>query len=64
VHFVEGSYGTLLLIEDVSAEGIRFGHGGEARVLNGPGLGIQVLEARLRKYACRVVELGTGGGEP
>jgi muconate cycloisomerase len=61
VAFVEGSYGTLLLSEDVSADAIRFGHGGEARVLTGPGLGVRVVEARLRKYARRVVELRDGG---
>ena len=60
VAFVEGSYGTLLLTEDVSAEGIRFGHRGEAPVLSAPGLGIRVVEERLRKYARRVVELGAG----
>jgi muconate cycloisomerase len=61
VSFVEGSYGTLLLTEDVSAEGIRFGHRGEAPLLSGPGLGIRVVEERLRKYARRVVELEAGG---
>jgi len=61
VAFVEGSYGTLLLTEDVSAEGIHFGHRGEAPVLTGPGLGIRVLEDRLRKYAREVLELGPGG---
>jgi muconate cycloisomerase len=61
VAFVEGSYGSLLLSEDVSADAIRFGHGGEARVLTGPGLGVRVVEARLRKHARRVVELGNGG---
>lgn len=56
VAFVEGSYGTLLLTEDVSAEGVRFGHRGRAPLLSGPGLGIHVLEERLCKYARRVVE--------
>jgi muconate cycloisomerase len=58
VAFVEGSYGTLLLTEDVSAESVRFGHRGAAPLLSGPGLGVHVLEERLRKYARRVVELG------
>jgi muconate cycloisomerase len=55
--FAEGSYGALLLTEDVSAESIRFGHRGEARILTGPGLGVRVLEDRLRRYAQQVVEL-------
>ena len=47
VAFVEGSYGTLLLTEDVSADAVRFGHRGEAPVLSGAGLGVRVLEDRL-----------------
>lgn len=57
VDFVEGSYGSLLLTEDVSADGVRFGHRGEAPLLTSPGLGIRVLEERLRKYARKVIEL-------
>lgn len=62
VAFVEGSYGTLLLAEDVSADGVRFGHRGEAPILTGPGLGVRVLEERLRKYAHAAVELPGMGG--
>lgn len=61
VDFVEGSYGTLLLAEDVSSDAVRFGHRGEAAVLTGPGLGVRVLAERLRKYARRTVELPLGG---
>ena len=57
VAFVEGSYGSLLLTEDISTDGVRFGHRGEALILTGPGLGIRVLEDRLRKYARKIVEL-------
>jgi muconate cycloisomerase len=62
VAFVEGSYGSMLLAEDVSADGVRFGHRGEAPLLKGPGLGVRVIESRLRKYARRVVELQAPGG--
>ncbi len=62
VAFVEGSYGALLLTEDVAADGVRFGHRGEAPLLTGPGLGVRVLEERLRRYARQVVELPGGGG--
>lgn len=55
--FAEGSFGTLLLSEDVSAESLRFGHRGEAPLLAGPGLGVRVLEERLRKYALSVDEV-------
>ena len=57
VAFVEGSYGNLLLTEDVSHEAVRFGHRGEAPVLTEPGLGIRVLEERLAKYARTTKEL-------
>lgn len=51
VDFVEGSFGTLLLTEDVSLEPVKFGHRGEAPRLTGPGLGVRVADARLEKYA-------------
>jgi muconate cycloisomerase len=57
VAFVEGSFGTLLLTEDVSIESVQFGHRGEAPVLTGPGLGIRVVEERLRRRAVAVHEL-------
>lgn len=60
VAFVEGSYGTLLLAEDVTTDAIRFGHRGEAAVLTGPGLGVRVRTERLRAYARRVIELSSG----
>ena len=55
--FVEGSYGTLLLAEDVSDDGLRFGHRGVAPVLTRPGWGMRVRVDRLRRYAETVVEL-------
>jgi muconate cycloisomerase len=58
IAFVEGSFGTLLLAEDVSAESVRFGYRGEAPILSGPGLGIRVVEERLRRRAVAVRELG------
>jgi muconate cycloisomerase len=57
VAFVEGSFGTLLLAEDVSVDSVRFGHRGEAPLLTGPGLGIRVVEARLRSRSVAVHEL-------
>lgn len=55
--FVEGSYGTLLLVEDVSDDGLRFGYRGEAPLLTGPGWGVRVRVDRLRRHARAVVEL-------
>lgn len=57
VRFVEGSFGTHLLTEDVSEEDVRFGYGGEAPVLTGPGYGITVQERILVKYATRMMQL-------
>ena len=64
VAFVEGSYGTLLLAEDVSIETVRFGHRGEAPILSGPGLGIRVVEERLRRRAVAVRELTASSVTP
>ena len=61
VAFVEGSFGTLLLAEDVSVESVRFGHRGEAPILTGPGLGIRVVQERLCQRAVAVRELTTEG---
>jgi muconate cycloisomerase len=53
--FVEGSYGNLLLTEDVSHDSIRFGHGGRAALLRGHGLGIRVREETLCRFAHTVI---------
>lgn len=59
---VEGSFGTLLLKEDVSRESVRFGHRGRARVMEGPGFGVEVQEDVLVRHAVRQVVLGGGPG--
>ena len=58
VAFLEGSYGTLLLKEDVGRDSINFGHGGRAPVLRGYGLGVKVREEILDKYAVTRTRLG------
>jgi muconate cycloisomerase len=60
VEFVEGSYGKLLLVEDVGRDPLQFGHGGRAPTLRGVGLGVQVREEVLEKYALRKIRLGEG----
>ena len=57
VVFSEGSYGTLLLVEDISYDEVRFGRGGAAQVLGSAGLGARVDEGLLRKYSSSVHEL-------
>lgn len=51
LHFVEGSYGTHLLKEDVAEPSLCFGAGGSAPLLNGPGLGITVRPESLATFA-------------
>lgn len=58
IEFVEGSYGNLLLAEDISRNGINFGHGGRAPVLRGDGLGVEVREEILEKYAHSIIKVG------
>ena len=41
--FIEGSYGSLLLEEDIAAESVQFGYGGKAPLLNGIGSGIDAV---------------------
>ena len=48
--FLEGSFGTLLLTEDLTADAVRFGYGGRAPALQGVGLGIEVDRGRIEKY--------------
>ncbi len=52
-HF-EGSFGTLLLEQDVAVQDVTFGRGGEGLALEGPGLGVEVNELRLRAFASSI----------
>lgn len=58
VEFAEGSYGNLLLTEDIGESSVNFGYGGRAPLLRGTGLGITVRERILEKYTHSVVNLG------
>ena len=58
LEFLEGSFGNLLLAEDVSRDGVNFGYGGRAPILRGTGLGIEVRDEILEKYAHSIVNLG------
>ena len=57
VKYLEGSYGTLVLSEDVASVSIKFGFGGTGKLLRGPGLGIRVKDSQLEKFALRTVEM-------
>jgi L-Ala-D/L-Glu epimerase len=56
--FIEGSYGKLLLAEDVSREPFHFGHGGRASIPRAAGLGIRVRVEILEKHAHARIHLG------
>ncbi len=49
--YLEGSFGTWAIREDIVAEDIRFGKGGYAPPLTGVGLGVNVREESLKRYA-------------
>lgn len=55
LQFVEGSYGTLLLTEDVSKKDITFGYGGKALVLNKPGIGVEICEQVIERYSREII---------
>jgi L-Ala-D/L-Glu epimerase / N-acetyl-D-glutamate racemase len=57
VLFTEGSYGELLLTEDIARDSVCFGEGGLAPVLAGPGLGIDVVADSVSRLSARVIEL-------
>lgn len=57
--FAEGSYGTLLLVEDVTTAPVGFGRGGRASVLTGAGLGVDIDPHRLEAHAQQVVQWST-----
>ena len=51
----EGSFGTLLLMEDLCTDAVRFGFRGIAPILRGYGLGVHVRLDRLEKYAVETI---------
>ena len=51
IKFIEGSYSTLLLEEDISKEKIVFGHEGKAPVFTAHGLGVSIQKNILNKYS-------------
>ncbi|MFQ4137828.1 mandelate racemase/muconate lactonizing enzyme family protein [Nodosilinea sp. PGN35] len=57
ISFCEGSYGSLLLREDLSRRPIHFGHQGLAKPLKGPGLGVEIQDDLLEKYAQQTLSL-------
>jgi L-Ala-D/L-Glu epimerase len=57
IAYVEGSFGTLLLSEDISVEDLAFGYQGVAPILSQPGLGITIREEALERFTVRKIEV-------
>jgi muconate cycloisomerase len=57
IEHAEGSFGTLLLSEDVAEQELRFGLGGAAPILEGPGLGVDVRQDVLERLSVQTIEL-------
>ena len=61
VEYVEGSFGTHLLSEDISPEPVMFGYEGRGDLLLGEGLGVKVDDEALERLADDIVRVGGGG---
>ena len=59
VKFIEGSYGKLLLSQDISRMPVQFGYRGQAPVLTRPGLGIEVQDEAIAAHAHQTLRLAT-----
>ncbi len=57
LRFIEGSYGEFLLVEDISESPVNFGFSGKAPLLHGSGLGIEVRDDILEKYAVKIIPI-------
>ena len=57
VKFVEGSYGKLLLSQDISRTPVQFGYRGHAPMLTRPGLGVDVQDEAIAAYARQTLRL-------
>lgn len=59
--FIEGSFGTHLLLEDVAKQDLTFRRRGLGRPLTGPGLGVDIVPERIEPHATsrHVIEAGS-----
>jgi len=60
VLFCEGSFGTILLAQDIGVQDLTLKPRTPARALNGPGLGVDVDPERLAPHVVTTRELGEG----
>jgi muconate cycloisomerase len=57
LRYLEGSHDRFLLSSNVIAGDITFGWRGVAPVLNGPGLGVEVVESEVSRLAVKKIDL-------
>ena len=57
IKWFEGSYGNILLKQDITKPGMTIGFGGWARALSKPGLGIEPIESVIAKYKTDTIEI-------
>jgi len=58
--FAEGSFGTILLSDDIGEQDLTLRPGARALALQRPGLGVEVDVDRLRPFVVSAVEMGDG----
>lgn len=58
--YVEGSYASYFMEDDIGTEPISFGKGGTARPISGAGLGIEIDQNKLDKYGQKIELLSLG----
>ena len=61
VEYVEGSFGTHLLSEDITRDPVMFGYEGRGSLVMGTGLGVQVDDDTLERLADDIVKVKGGG---
>lgn len=57
IKWLEGSYGKLLLKQDIARPDMTIGFGGRAKCVNRPGLGVQPVKKRIEKYQADSIEI-------
>ena len=50
LRFLEGSFGSMLLANDIGRQGVTMDPGGKAAALTGPGLGVEIAEEDLESH--------------
>ena len=61
VEYVEGSFGTHLLSEDIASDPVMFGYQGRGGLILGPGLGVEVDDEALERLCDNVIRVEGGG---